>query len=319
VNWKKIIKTIKSHKRFLISTHVNPDPDAICSELALGMYLKSLGKKVTIINHEVPPKRLQIFPGIRLIKGYRKGQNSDYDVGIVLDCGELERVGDVVNLFNDRQPLINIDHHVTNEGFGDINMVLPKASSTAEIIYELLKKANCSITKQMALNLYAGILTDTGSFRFENTSVRTHQIAGELLKFGFSVPVLYQKLYEMIPLGDIQAFTNIINQFRSLRKGQILYIELKKNIMSKFSDAFDLKDTIFKFLRSIEGVAVIIIFTEISKNETRVNFRSTDRVDVARLARSFKGGGHPRASGCMIEKNIQHSKKAILAKLKEFV
>jgi bifunctional oligoribonuclease and PAP phosphatase NrnA len=314
---KKIIQTVRKNKTFLISTHLNPDPDAICSELAMAIYLRSLGKKVLIINNEEVPSRFNFFPGTHLIKTYRDRRSVHYDVAIILDCGELSRIGTVTDFIQKGKKIINIDHHITNDYFGDVNLVKRDASSTAEVLYELFVKANCVLNRNMALLLYIGIMTDTGSFRYENTTFRTHKIAGKLLAFNFSATDLYRRLYETVPLQDMKAFTKLIGRFDTFLGGRVICIELNKKIVSNFSDEFDLRDTIFKFLRSIKDAEAFMIFTEITRHKTRVNFRSSNRINVAKLAKHFQGGGHRRASGCMIAKNIKESRKAVLQEIKK--
>lgn len=317
MSMKAIIQTIRTNDRFLISTHVNPDPDALCSELALAIYLQSLGKKVFMINHEAVPGRFHFLPGIRAVRPYDEKKKVVYDVAIVVDCGDLSRIGKVQNLIQKEKPLINIDHHITNESFGILNLVRPKASSTGEVLYELLIKAECVFTKDLAMHLYAGIMTDTGSFRYENTSSRTHAIVADLMRYKFSASALYRKLYEGISVNDLKEFTKVISRFDMLYDGKVVCVELKKKVLAKFSGEFDLRDTIFKFLRSMKIVEVFVIFTEIESGKTRVNLRSTEKFDVAKLANYFKGGGHRRASGCVVNNDIPGARKEILKKIKE--
>ena len=318
MSMKSILQTIKKNKKFLISTHVSPDPDALCSELALAIYLKSLGKKVTIVNHEAVSSRFYFLSGARGIKPYQEGKKESYDVAIVVDCGELNRVGKVKNLFRKDKILINIDHHVTNDFFGDLNLVEPAASSTAEMLYELLVKAGCVFNKSLATHLYIGIMTDTGSFRYENTTARTHAIIAELLKFKVSAAAIYRKLYEVISFHDLKEFTKIINNFDIFLAGKVVCVQLSQKTLSRFSGEFDLRDAIFRFLRSIGGVEVFVILTEIDKDRTRVNLRSTNTFDVAKLANNFNGGGgHRRASGGIINKNIPGAQKEALGKIEK--
>ncbi len=319
MNMKNIIQTIKKHDKFLISTHVNPDPDALCSELALAIFLRSLGKKVSIVNHSALIRRFKFLPGFRSIKSYKEGQKVSYDVAIVVDCGDLNRIGKVQNLLRKDKILINIDHHITNDKFGDLNLVQPKASSTAEVLYGLLLKAKCVLTKNLAMHLYLGIMTDTGSFRYENTTARTHAITAELMKFKFSVTALYRKLYETISFRDLKEFTKLISNFDVFSAGKIICVELPKKSLLKFSGEFDLRDSIFKFLRSIKGVEVFVILTEDKRNETRVNLRSSNKFDVAKLANHFDGGGHRRASGCLVNGNISEARKKVILEIKKFL
>jgi phosphoesterase RecJ-like protein len=314
---QKIIDVIKGNKTFLVTTHVNPDPDALCSQLAVAMYLRSIGKNVYIVNSDPLLKRFDFLPGARGIKAYLEGMCVPCDVAVVVDCGELDRIGRVQNLLGRGEWIINIDHHMTNDRFGDLNLVDERASSTAEVLYEFLCKAKCALTKNVALNLYLGIMTDTGSFRFENTTPRVHEIASRLLKFKFSVSDLYRRIYECVPRDDFKEFAKLVTRFDAFFNGQVICLDLPKRVVSRFSDDFDLRDAIFKSLRSMRGVELFAIFTEAASKKTRVNFRSVRRVDVARLAGHFKGGGHKRASGCMIEGGIKHARQRVLEEIKK--
>lgn len=318
MSMKRIIRTIRKSRTFLISTHVNPDPDALCSELALDVYLRSLGKKVSIVNQEAVPDRFRFLPGVRRIKYYRKKQKAgDYDAVIVVDCGDLGRIGEVKNLIQGVPILINIDHHITNDAFGSLNLIQPEASSTAEVIYELLARAGCVFTRNLAMYLYAGIMTDTGSFRYENTTARTHAVVAELMRFKFAASALYRKLYETVSFNDLKEFIKVVSGFDMLFGGRVVCVELRKKVLAKFSDDFDLRDTIFKFLRSMKSVEVFVIFTEMERGKTRINLRSSDKFDVARLANDFQGGGHRRASGCVVNKNISQARKEVLKKIRK--
>ncbi len=314
---KAINELIKNNKSFLVATHVNPDPDGICSQLAFAQYLKSKGKSVALIGNEEMPNRFHFLPGVKQVKAYKEGMKKKFDVAIVLDCGEPNRIGKVLNLINEDVKVVNIDHHITNSYFGEVNIVEAKASSTCEVVFEYFKKVKFELNKNIAVWLYAGIMTDTGSFRYENTTGRTHSIAAELMQFKFSVTDLYRHLYEMVPIGDLQAFTQVVTRFDALFGGKVVCVELHKKVLSKFSDSFDLRDTIFKFLRAIRGVEVYVILTEVNRNKTRVNLRSSRVFDVARLANNFDGGGHKRARGCAIDANIQDARTKIIRQIKK--
>ena len=316
MSMSQIIRTLKKNKRFLISTHVNPDPDALCSQLAIARYLRSMGKKVSILNEGPVPHRLKFLKGIKNVQSFDAGQRLAYDVAILVDCGEVNRIGKVQRLIQKDKVLINIDHHLTNNYFGTLNLVQPYASSTAEVLYELFLKAKCPLTKTMAEHLYIGIMTDTGSFRHENTTAKTHAIAASLMKFNLAVPALYQKLYETISVKDFRELLRAIKNYEVHFKRKVVCIRLKKNVMSRFSTGFDLRDTIFKFFRSIHGVEVIAVFTEIQHRKIRLNFRSSNKFNVAKLASYFHGGGHRRASGCLIENTITTAQRMVLRKIK---
>jgi len=315
---KKILKALKDNKSFLISTHISPDPDALSSELILAAYLKSIGKRVFIVNEEEIPERFLFMPYAKWVKKYDPRKKPDYDCAIIVDCGELSRVGRVAEMIDTNKELINIDHHITNDKFGRLNLIAPKASSTAEVLYDLLiTKNRVKLNRNLAALIYLGIMTDTGSFRYENTAPHTHQVASELLKYNINPPELYKIVYESVPLNDIASFTKVVSNFDALDKGRIILVTLRKNVVAKFSQDFDLRDKIFRFLRTTKGVEVLVILTEHKKNLTRINLRSQGKVDVAKLASYFGGGGHKKASGCMIDGALPQARTKLLRQLRK--
>ena len=303
----------------MLTTHVNPDPDALCSELALMLYLRSMGKEVKIVNEDAVPERYRLFPYVKNIRKYSQDSTHLYDAVITLDCADLSRIGKVRELLLKDKPVFNIDHHITNDYFGSLNLVIPSASSTAEILFDLFKKTSYRLTKACAFLLYVGIMTDTGSFRYENTTRHTYEVISELMQFNLPINRIYQRLYEMIPLNDLKNFIQIIQRFKMFFDDNLAYIELEKKEMEKFSEEFDVRDTIFKLLRSIKEVEVIVIATQIGPDKTRVNFRSKERVNVAQIAAFFKGGGHNRASGCTIHENADQAQKLIFDVVKKYL
>ena len=312
VLWTKI----KKYKSFLIASHYNPDADAAASSLALGLVLKALGKKTTVVNEDHLSPWLEFLPQAQHFYKRSGLKQPVFEAVIILDCGELERIGGV-RRWLDGQPIINIDHHVTNNLFGDMNLVYPKSSSTCEILFDLFKCAKVKMTKQVAMLLYAGMMTDTGSFRFENTSAKTHTIAAQLLSFGLSAPNLYQRLYPGIPSVDIKKFVEVIHSAQLLLKNKVYCVLLPKKTMDSFSKKFDLKEKIFGLLRMVEGIEVVAIFSEPNPSQTRINLRSQSYFDVARLAAQFNGGGHEKAAGAKVKMGLEGAKKKVIAAIRK--
>ncbi len=317
MNPSKLLEEIRKHKTFLLTTHQNPDPDALCSELACAIFLKKLGKEVYIINAEEIPVRFSFLPHKAWIKTFKKGTRIKYDVAIVLDCGDLDRIGRVKELIDPAKPLINLDHHITNTYFGQMNWVKPSASSTTEVLFEIIKLAKVPLNDDMAYHLYTGMMTDTGSFCFENVTSTTLQVASELRKFKFSPSQIYKNIYESMPVKDLKMAAQIVGDMDLLFSGQVIALELRKKDLAKFSKNIDVRDTLFKFLRMIKGVEVIVIFTEVKKNQTRINFRSSSYVDVASIAAVFSGGGHIRASGGMMDASISQTRMKVLKQIRK--
>lgn len=312
MNYKTAADAFKKNKKFIITTHVNPDADAIGSALALAVVLKSLGKSVTVLNEDAVPGWLKFLPKTAWVKKPSQVRSLDYDAAIALDCGDLARIGNVRGLLRKDKLLVNIDHHKTNDSFGGVNLVLPKSSSTAEVLYELFEHMKVRLSKDAAVLLYAGIMTDTGSFRYDCTSARTHAIAGDLIARGVSAQEIYSRIYDVVSIDDLKMFMGIANKVEFVNQRKLACLDLKKKDIKKFSDGFDVRDKVFSFLRSAQGVEVIVIFNEVGENRTRVNFRSKGRVDVARLAARFQGGGHAKASGCTLELGIKETRTKIL-------
>lgn len=309
--YKSVLNVISRNQTFLVSTHHNPDADALASALSMGLYLKALGKKVYVLNEDTCPDWLKFLPATSMLKKAAQVKSVDYDAAIVLDCGDQKRIGGVNRFIQPGKPLINIDHHITNDKFGNINVVDPKASSTCEMVFDFFKEAKYKLNKDMATLLYAGIMTDTGSFRYENTSARSHLTISELMAFPISASKMYDRLYVGIPVVDMKPFTELIHNSLLLEKGRVYCVSLSKKTRDRFSTSFDLKDKLFTFLRSVEGIEVVVILTEINSKEVRVNLRSQNDFNVADLAQKFDGGGHRKAAGCKIYEPLARAQKII--------
>jgi len=315
---KKIIKAINKYQKFLITSHVNLDGDAICSELALAEFLKSRGKEVHIVNDCEVPTAYKFLPKIKNLNIYRKKDIYNFDVAILLDCFDINRTGKVARLISEDKFLIAIDHHISNAIFANINWIEPNASSTAEILYKMFEIANYKINKEIATFLYVGILTDTGSFRYNNTSSYTHKIAADLLRWKLPVNRIYQRIYESNPVSDIRLFINLVRSFKLDSTGRIAWLKMKRNSFPKNKVSMDLSEHILGFLRSIKGVEVIALFRELeNKNQVRVNLRSNSKIDVRKIATSFDGGGHKAASGCTIKGSLGQVEQLIIPRLKK--
>ena len=314
---RDIIRTIKAHKTFVVTMHVHPDPDALGSALAMTLFLRSLGKQVTLINDGPCPSWLRFMPQSRLCKPFQAWHVKKIkpEVVFALDSGDIRRIGQVAQLIGPGIKIINIDHHVTNTLFGDQNLVHAEQSSTSEILYEFLKAARCKMTRDIAVLLYLGILTDTGSFGFDSTTAHTHEVISELLKFDLPVSDLYRRVYETLPREDLKPFLSLMNTLTLHHDDEVACLTITRGQAGKFADDFDLKDKIFGFLRAVKGLEVIIILTEQEKNKTRLNFRSRGKVDVARLASQFNGGGHRNASGGFLDMPLTRARICVLHKI----
>jgi phosphoesterase RecJ-like protein len=236
-----------------------------------------------------------------------------------LDCGDLKRIGSVSQLIKEGIPVMNIDHHVTNTKFGIINAVDAEASSTCELIYGMLKNAKFPLNKDIATLLYAGIMTDTGSFRYDNTTAYTHRVTADLMTYKIPVQKMHDLLYRGIPVSDIKLFTQVVHDAQLVFNDRVYCLSLTQKTVDSFSKNFDIKEKLFSFLRSVEGIEVVAILTELSSKEVRVNFRSQSNFNVAKLAQQFDGGGHIKAAGCKIGDTLPNAQTKILTAIKKLL
>jgi len=334
VSLKKAIAGIKKNKNFLITTHLNPEGDALGSELAFYRLIRKMGKNAVIINADQLSYGYDFLPGINKIKRFNrkflaegesaKGKKNDlknirFDCFAILDCSDLGRCGQVAKINTGNKPILNIDHHISNEKFGEVNWVQPRASSCAEMIFKLYKKLRIPLDRDGAVCLYAGMLTDTGSFRYSNTNRFTHKAVSELLKFNLNTPQIYKNIYENIPYPDMKLLSRILPKMRREAGGRIIWFEIKKNLLRDKRLSFDLSEHILSFARAIKDVEVCVLFKENLgvKDEIRLNFRSQGNVDVNKIASCFGGGGHKTASGATVHGKIEQVRRKVLAKIKE--
>jgi phosphoesterase RecJ-like protein len=301
----------------LITAHTSPEGDALGSQLGFYSLIKKLGKQATIISDDALPYGYDFLPGIRHVRRLgEKLRKTKFDCLVVLDCADLERTGRVYKLNLDQKPIINIDHHISNKFFGDVNWVDAQASSCSEMIYKLHKHLQLPMDKDTALVLYTGIMTDTGSFRYSNTASSTFSIAAELLKFGINVAQVYRYTYENFPQLEAKLLLKFLTKIKFFDQGRIAVFQIDPVTAGK-KTTMDLADQCLSFGRSIKGVEVVVLFRDnlTLKSRVRVNLRSQGKVDVNKIAAFFGGGGHKTAAGCTVVGSISAVRGKVIARI----
>ena len=314
----EIVKSIKKYNNFLITAHVNPEGDALGSQLGFYNLIKKLGKRATIVSDDQLPGGYDFLPGIwRIRRLTRKLKHIEFDCLVVLDCADLKRTGRVYQLNQEHRRILNIDHHISNQFFGDVNWVDAQTSSCSEMIYKLYKQLALPLDQDTALVLYTGIMTDTGSFRYANTSSATFKAVAELLKFKVKVAEEYRQIYENIPAGEIKVLLKFLSEIKFFEHGRIVAFELKQKVSKKDKNNLDLADYLLSFGRAIKGVEVVVLLKQSFDSGTgvRVNLRSQGRVDVNKIATFFGGGGHKAAAGCTITGSLSMVRSKVIAKI----
>jgi phosphoesterase RecJ-like protein len=315
----EVCAAIKKYNDFLITVHTSPEGDALGAEISFYNLIRKLGKNAVIINNDKVPYGYGFLPGVKLIHLLNKRlENVKFDCFVVLDCADLKRTGEVYKLNKYNKPVLNIDHHISNQVFGDINWVDPSSSSCSEMIFKLYKKLRQRINKETALALYTGIMTDTGSFHYSNTSSFTFEAASELLKYGINVSWVYRNIYENIPLGEVKLLIRLLERIKFYCRGKIVEFRIDQRSFRARKVSIDLADQLLNFGRTIKGVQVVVLFKENlgGKNRLGVNLRSQGKVDVNKIASFFGGGGHKSASGCTLVGDIKKIEKSIIAKIR---
>ncbi|MCX5668833.1 MAG: bifunctional oligoribonuclease/PAP phosphatase NrnA [Candidatus Omnitrophica bacterium] len=314
----EICRSIKKYNNFLITAHTSPEGDALGSQLGFYNLIKKLGKQATIISDDQLPVGYDFLPGIKHIHCLGKvSKYIKFDCLVVLDCADLKRTGRVYELNLNHKPVLNIDHHISNKIFGDVNWVDAHASSCSEMIYELSKRLRLAMDKDTALVLYTGIMTDTGSFRYSNTSSSTFKTVAELLKFGVNVARTYSYAYENIPQQEVKLLLKFLSNIKFFGQGRIATFRIDSELPRVKMLSIDLADHILSFGRAIKGVEVVVLFKNNSglKSEVRVNLRSQGKVNVNKIAAFFGGGGHKTAAGCTIPGGVLVVRRKIIAKI----
>jgi phosphoesterase RecJ-like protein len=311
---------VKKQNNFLITAHTNPEGDALGSEIAFYLLLKKLGKSAVMVNEDGIPYGYTFLPEVGVIKKFgRWAMRVKFDCMAVLDCSDMERTGEVAQLNKAGKPVLNIDHHISNRKFADVNWVEPHASSASEMVYKLYKELGVAIDKPAAICLYVGISTDTGSFRYSNTTSLTHKIAAELLKCGLDVPSIYKNIYENVPYQDMKLLADILPGMHRGAGGKIVWFEIHKDLLKNRELCFDLSEHLLSYGRAVKDTQVVVLFKENlgPKDEVRVNFRSQGKVDVNKIASCFGGGGHKAASGATVHGKLDDIRKKVLARIKK--
>ena len=325
--WQEIIRLIKNNQTFIITSHTNPDCDALGSELALAEHLRGLGKQVAIINSDPMPAPFRFLdPCSRgTVKRYSQARHAKIinqaDVIFVLDAsGGWERVGNVGQaLKSAKATKICIDHHPDSTDFVDLAVVDTEAAATAELVYSLLITMNGRLTPNMAQALYAAIVTDTGSFRFPKTSPQTHRITAALLAAGANPSYIYSQLYEQYPLGRVRLKGHVIDSIKTEANGQIAYYSLKRDTLKSYGVKVSDLDGFASLGQEIGGVRITVFCLESSKKRVKISLRSDGSVAINQIAAEYNGGGHPSAAGATVSGNLDEIMAEIVEKARRLL
>ncbi len=317
--FQEIRSLIESSHRITVISHDRPDGDAIGSSVGLGLLLEGLGKSVQIINGDSVPDSLVFLPESDRVQGPSEIVKSD--LVITVDAAGRDRISSAVwSEIDDSIPLINIDHHVSNLEYGDINHVDSGSPATGQIICEMADALGWKLTKDVAENLYSAISTDTGSFRYPNTTAETYRIAAKLIDAGANVGRLNQLLYESYPQRRVEAIRDMLQDMQIHFEGRCASVMLPLSLTESLGLKRGDTEGVIDLIREIDTVVVAIFFEELPDGRIRVSSRSkSEAVSVGDICGTFGGGGHTLAAGARMKGPIEDAKAKFLDVVKSYL
>src|SRR5437870_7382954 len=317
--FQDIGQILRDHQRFAILGHVRPDGDALGSQLALALSLQALGKEVRVWNEDGMLEKYSFLPRAELLTK-PPSTPEDFDVAIALDTAIQNRLGTALVAIRSSKIWINIDHHPSNPGYGDVAHIDSSAPATAEIVFHLIKSQGLPFNHDIAENLYAAISTDTGSFQYPQTSAHTFEIAAELIRAGLDVGRLSQQLYENYPRRRLELLRELLRTMHFERGGRIASFSLSARTAAELGVLPEDNEGLIDHLRAIRGVIVAVFFEELAEGKVRVSMRSkSEKVNVCAICEKFGGGGHVLAAGARVRGSLAEVERKILEEVCDMI
>lgn len=304
---------IKENDNFLIVSHIHPDGDTISSSLAIAYLLTKLKKSFEIVNEDLIPEKFNYFKMYSRIKRITD-INNKYSNIITVDIADLTRAGKIDDILSKDAKILNIDHHITNEGFGKVNLIITSAASTTEVIYYLIKKMDIDFEKEIAEYIYTGLLTDTGGFRYSNTTSNTMRIAAEMIDNGVLPGDIADIMLETMTKEFLETLKKTLKNIKFYNNDKIActvlhYCDIESSVIDT--------EGIVNYVINVEGVEVGIFVKELELDEYKVSLRSKDSTDVSLIAKKFGGGGHIKAAGFLYKGSLETLKNILLSEIKK--
>ncbi|MEB3287469.1 MAG: bifunctional oligoribonuclease/PAP phosphatase NrnA [Vampirovibrionales bacterium] len=309
-----------------MTAHVGPDGDTLGSMLALKFALeKGRGnfQRIDCVISGKMPDVYHFLPGIRDVLRFEQDQGKllpKYDMAISVDCGSLDRLGPNGAYFDAADISVNIDHHISNDKFGKLNVVIPEAAASGEVVFDLLKEMKIALDANIATCLYTAIVTDTGGFKYGNTTAKVMETAGQLVQAGANPEYIFKQLYEEQPYEQMMMQADAFLRTEYTQDKSIGWTTVLKSDLEKFGALDEHVDGLVEVIRRVKPVLVSAVFKEMRSGHTKVSLRSdTHDIDVSKIMGIFGGGGHKMAAGCTIEETPEKARKKVLPLLEEAV
>jgi phosphoesterase RecJ-like protein len=316
---------VRRHARLLLTTHINPDGDGLGSEVAMALWLTAEGKRVRILNDSPVPPAFRFlgetYPIEEFTPESAERALEESDALVVLDTSNRQRIGRLSPMLDQHIiPTAVVDHHVTHaEGFGQVNVVESEASATGEIVFDLVREAGAPITREMAEALYVALVTDTGSFRYSNTDSHAHRMAAELLGYGLDPPKLHAQVSSHATPGRLRFFGEVLTSLEVVEDGRIVVMEASPEQFQRHGLVGSDTEGLVDMPRTIAGVDVVALFSEVEPGKVKVSLRSNGRVTIDSVVSRLGGGGHPHAAGALLRCSRAEARARVLPELARIV
>lgn len=318
---QEIAKVLAPARRVALTTHVNADGDGVGSEVALWHLLAARGHRACIANPTPIPDRFEfLLPDGADQSAHAGREIESADVVLVLDISDVSRLGDLARAITQARAVACIDHHVSRGSLPPgPRLVAPEAGATAELVFDLAGALDWRLSPEAARALYVGILTDTGAFRFSNTTPRVLRVAGALLECGVDPESIYESVYASAPEGRVRLMVEVLETLVVEPAYGLAWVTVPPDALRRHQVTADDLDGLVEYPRSIAGVRLALLFRQIANGRVKVSLRSMGDVDVAELAHRFGGGGHKRAAGASLEGSLAEAQEQVLAAARQYV
>ena len=313
-------EALRNHQSFVLISHVRPDGDAIGSQIALGFSLLAMGKSVHLINEDGLPENLAFLKGAGRIES-PPAEPLDVEVAIALDTATKPRLGEhALHAASKAKLWINIDHHISNPQYGDLNLIDATSPATGEILYDLIHSLGMPMPEETRDAIYVAVSTDTGSFQYPSTTARTYEMAADLVRRGLDVGTINSLTYDEHPYRRLELMRALLNTLERTPDGIVAHWELRDKTRLDLALRPEDSEGLIDVIRAIRGVKLALFFEELPDGKVRVSMRSKERaLDVCKIATRFGGGGHALAAGIRMPGPLEEAKARVLAAVRETV
>ena len=317
MNFDIISNALRDARTVGVASHIRPDADALGSTIAFALWLRDCGKEVTAYNEEGSTSKFHYLPCHEIVS-LPPATPQKFDVFVALDTSVKNRLGTVNKAIAPGTTILNIDHHISNENYGDVNFIDASAPATGQILLEFFQHVGARVSAEMATNLFAAISTDTGSFQYAGTNERTFAAASHLISCGVDVPGLSRAMYDSQPRRRFELLRHALNTAEFHCDDRIATFSLPMDLVERLKVLPEDNEGIIDHLRSIDGVEAAVFFEELPEGKVRVSARSKfPRIDVCKVCKQFEGGGHAMAAGARVDGTLDQVKNDFLKALSD--